>query len=281
MANIVSDASAGDPASRGSQAVPADRGGATAAARPPVIWPGVLIMAIYWSAEIVIARSDMVISAAFMTRMAIWLVVTLAFVIWWLTNRSVPWRDRLRPLGVAILSAVGCVLATRGTLDVLTAIFMGLALMWSAWIGWLIVSRKANERTRRIGLAATIVLVWAGLSLVRVEGVDGHMLPQVHWRWTPTGEQVYLSERARAEDAPAEPVADAPPLVLADGDWPGFRGPGFLVRKCMAKSRPIGANRRPSACGSGASARPGRRSSWWATACSRKSNAAIRRPRCV
>src|SRR5262249_39712188 len=61
------------------------------------------------------------------------------------------------------------------------------------------------------------------------DGVDGAMTASLHWRWTPTAEELYLAERDHAAvQTPAGLVA-APerPLALAAGDWPGFRGGDF------------------------------------------------------
>lgn len=210
-----------------SQPVAMDESEKPAPAKSLRIWPALAIIAAYWAAEAVLLSSDMVISQTFMLRVGLWLLVPLLFLAWWLTRRQLRWSERLTPLAAIVVGAVLCSLVSLETLGVMSVVFLGLPLIWTAWTVWLLISRRASERTRRAGSIATIFLVWAVISLLRVDGIDGRMMPDLHWRWTPTDEQLYLAERKSSEStAPSEETAT--PLVLEAGDWPCFRGPGFL-----------------------------------------------------
>ncbi|MEX0677619.1 MAG: PQQ-binding-like beta-propeller repeat protein [Pirellulales bacterium] len=227
MVKITSEAAPDDHVSR-SKPSPAD-----SPAGPPLrLWPPVLIVAALWIFMGVLNSAlDLVISTNFMLKAAGSVVAALAFLIWWLASRRITWSDKLLPLVVAAAGAVACVMVSLQTLGALGAVFVGVPLVLSVWTVWLLVSRRLSGRTRRIGLVVAILLVWAGVSLVRVDGVDGRMMPSTHWRWTPTAEELYLAERARAGEADvlAAPIAaGAEPLALAVGDWPGFRGPDCL-----------------------------------------------------
>ncbi|MGD9719839.1 MAG: PQQ-binding-like beta-propeller repeat protein [Pirellulales bacterium] len=201
-----------------------------AAAARPRIWPAVVLIGIFWIGQFLLTQSDLVITRAFMINMVLMLLVPLALVVWWLTNRRIPWRHRWTALAAAVAGGIVCVLVTRNTLGAMGAIFIGMMLLWTGWILWLVLSQRAMPRTRYLGLIGTIAAVWAGVSLLRVDGIDGAMRPDLHLRWTPTNEELYIAERAKTlPDKPAaDAPADAPPLVYSAGDWPCFRGPGFL-----------------------------------------------------
>jgi outer membrane protein assembly factor BamB len=200
----------------------------------------VLIVGGYWAYLAALTQVfDLVISSTFMLSVLGCLALTLAFLIWWLASRRISWSERLVAVSVAIAGGTAAVLASMNTMGALGAIFFGLPLLFTIWIVWLLVSRPFSARVRRVGLVAAILLVWASISLVRVDGLDGHMIADVHWRWTPTDEQLYLDELAGQEKATAATLAAGEPLALAPGDWPGFRGPGFLGEQ---EHEPIATN---------------------------------------
>ncbi len=192
------------------------------------VWPAILIVAVFWAGYIALMASDMVISQSFMSLVGVWLVCFLALMGWWLSRRQLSWSERLAAVAVAVLGATLCALVSRETLGVMNAVYFGFPLVWTAWAGWLLFSRKASERTRRVGLLVAILLVWGAVSLLRVDGIDGKMLPSLHWRWTPTDEQLYLAQRKAAKEIAGATADGGTPLVLESGDWPCFRGPGFL-----------------------------------------------------
>ncbi len=208
--------------------VAADASGNQPAVPKLRVWPAVAIIAAYWGAAAALVASDLVISQSFMLQVGLWLAVSLLMLGWWLSRRQLRWSERLMPVAATVVGATLCSLVSLETLGVMSVLFAGMPLVLTAWVAWLVVSRKASEQTRRAGLIVAILLVWAGVSLVRVDGIDGRMQPSMHWRWTPTDEQLYLAERTEASDAADKASDTSEPLVLQDGDWPGFRGPGFL-----------------------------------------------------
>ena len=86
-----------------SQAVP-DGGNSSATTvaadyTPPRVWPGVVIVAGYWSLIVYLMTSDNVISTSFMITAGACLLMTVAFLIWWLAASRMPWTDRLSGRG--------------------------------------------------------------------------------------------------------------------------------------------------------------------------------------
>jgi outer membrane protein assembly factor BamB len=103
-------------------------------------------------------------------------------------------------------------------------LLMTLPWVVTTWTGWLLVARKASAHTRRLGIAVTLVLTWSAFLLIRYEGIHGDGAPVMHWRWTPSAEDLYRAERERRQGQVAIvlPVAS---LAVQPGDWPGLRGP--------------------------------------------------------
>ncbi len=188
-----------------------------------------VIVAGYWACVAIVNLAfDWVISTTFMITAGASLLALLVFGAWWLASRRIPLGVRLVAILAAVCGAVGAVLFSVETLGALGAILTGLPLMLTAWTGWLLATRRIAWPTRRNGLVVVILLVWVGVAMIRVDGVDGKMMPSVHWRWTPTEEEIYLGERAADDQLAAGAAIAGEPLAVAPGDWPGFRGPGGL-----------------------------------------------------
>src|SRR3954464_9293975 len=74
------------------------------------------LMVLFWAIIAVTASVEMPTFNRFMTRMAALIVVGLAFVVWWVFNRRVTWRDRLIVLAAAAASPVLAKLLSDKTL---------------------------------------------------------------------------------------------------------------------------------------------------------------------
>ena len=114
------------------------------------------------------------------------------------------------------------------TMSAMGAIFFGMPLDVHA-VDSVAAGCTLDQRRplRRVGLLAVIVLAWGYISILRIDGIDGGMMPTAHLRWTPTAEEAYLAEKSPVSQ-PSDSPASTEPLSLSAGDWPGFRGPGFL-----------------------------------------------------
>jgi outer membrane protein assembly factor BamB len=148
---------------------------------------------------------------------------------------------------------------------------LGLAL-----VAALAVTRRLSGGPRRAALASAILLACAVFTLFRVGGLNGEGNLDIHWRWTPTPEELMLAQSA---DEPAPPplapeAAAAPDVQPAaptpagaktteksgadpasanmNAAWPGFRGPGrdgvirgVRIDTDWAKSKPVELWRKP------------------------------------
>ena len=199
-------------------------------ARVPRIWPGVLLVAMYWAFVTALGRLDLEISTVFLSTMAASALLLLAFSTWWLTNGTIPRRERFVDFSLYALAGIAVGLLCDPSMGLIGLVFAGVPMVTTAWMaGFALIRRR--ESLRRWSVPVVILLVWSLLTLVRVDGVDGQNQATISYRWSPSKEDRYLEQLAAGRTgAPAEePAAGAEPtagqtLEAAEGDWPEFRG---------------------------------------------------------
>jgi outer membrane protein assembly factor BamB len=197
-----------------------------APARPPRLWPAVALVGLYWAVVVVSYSLELTTFMRFITRLGAAVLLTPAFLVWWWVRRRVRFADRLfgfaAVVGTGVVAAQFCHPSVGGVFGLLIG---GAPIVLTALVGWMVLARVAPAGCQRLGLLAAVTLAWGFLTLIRTDGLDGEQHMAIHWRWTPTAEELVLAEKSRSADAP-RPVAAAAALTLSPGDWPGFRGPG-------------------------------------------------------
>ena len=215
--------------------------------KPLRVWPGVVFGAL---AGLLFFVLPAVSSDAGMIGLIGGLASALAVFVWWLLFSRAPWPERL---GVVALMVVAVTVTYRlvdasiagGAMGFMLTFFsmpaMAVALGMAVFL-----SRHAPASTRRASLVLGVAMACGFFTILRTDGMWNGS-PQLHWRWTPTSEEVLL---AASENAlPAAPVAPtAAPAIAASSDpaaaatpapvalstpaepatpaeWPGFRGP--------------------------------------------------------
>lgn len=189
------------------------------------VWPGVLILLAAAVATVVpglLAPRTMAHFAGFFGGPALGAV---ALVVWWTFAARVRGRDRWVYPALVFVPAV--VLGATVFRKVPVALPFALGAVATVWVLWLVVTPAATASVRRVGLALVLLGAWATIGQLRYDGAGGDLLPAVSWRWQPTAEERFLAEEA-AKPKPA--VAEARPVVVGPGDWPGFRGPNRDAR---------------------------------------------------
>lgn len=138
--------------------------------------------------------------------------------VWWLLFSRAPWSERLG----AIALMVAAVFATRyvvhasirgGMMGMMLPMILAVPAMGVALVVWAAAARRLAAGPRRAALVATILLVCAGFTLIRTDGVLGST-PQITWRWTPTAEDRLLAQTA------SEPLPIAPAGIPAPSAKP-------------------------------------------------------------
>ena len=151
-------------------------------------------------------------------------ICLIAAGLWWVLASGSP--NSARWTVPAVFVGLACVAA----LFVDPSMYLGIPMFgWpiAALLGtaWLYFSRGRNWDVRFRGLFAALTLGWAMTLLVRIDGIDGRVLPQFAWRWTETSEERYLAKLA-ATSLPARKADEVPDeIVSTETDWSGFRGP--------------------------------------------------------
>jgi outer membrane protein assembly factor BamB len=199
------------------------RAAAAEPAKQPRVWPAVVLVGLFWSYDFVLRWLEAEMFTRFLSLLAAVALLALLFTVWWLTNRPIARADRWACLGVAALCGVASGFLSS-KVGVMAWLLMSLPWVVTTWTGWLLLARKASPRTRRLGVMTVLVLTWGAFLLIRFEGLRGDGQAVIHWRWTPSAEDLYRAERQRRE-AEAAVVLPVTELTAQPSDWPGFRGP--------------------------------------------------------
>lgn len=188
---------------------------------PLRLWPGV-------TSAVLIVFSWLALPSLFPDSSAYGMLGAAGFslltLLWWLFFSRAPWRERLVTLG----AMAAALFLTRFLVHKsIAGVGMGFLLyilaipqLMVALVAALVLTRQASVKTRRIAIAAAILLVCGGLQLVRTGGISGAGGSEYAWRWTPTPE-----ERLLALGEKGGKTVDGAALAAGNGDWPGFRGP--------------------------------------------------------
>jgi outer membrane protein assembly factor BamB len=197
-------------------------------AASPRIWPALVLVALYWGVTLVVRSLELLYFVGFLTGMATAAVLTLGFFVWWWTNRRIRLSDRA--LGFCLVLGAGALVEplcdkSIGWFGILTG---ALPMVLTALTLWLLVAGKAPVPWKRLGSAATILLIYGCFTLIRIDGLTAELRANVRPRWSLTAEEQFLAERAQEAanhaQAASTSLVDWSP-VLGPTDWPEFRGP--------------------------------------------------------
>jgi len=195
------------------------------------IWPAAALAAIFWTFYAIAGALDLGNFSTFLMRFGATALLLLLFCIWWLVNRNIPFKERLAALAAAVVGGIVALTILRHPSVVWPALlFYGTPGIITAWILWLLVTRRSSLGFQRLGLYGIPLLFWIASAMVRMEGLSGENYPVFRWRWSPTAEEQFLAHRVRFDAHKAgqrQAEANAEPLVAGPHDWPRFRGPNF------------------------------------------------------
>ena len=175
--------------------------------KPLRLWPGVALAVLL----IMVRLVPIVVLEIMPIAMMGAVVGGLLILLWWLLFSRAPWSERL---GVIVLMIVALFATSRLVHESIAGGAMGfLFYVWAipamgvALVASLVASRRLSIRSRRVSIAAAILLACGMWTLIRTEGVTSDLVgSDFRWRWTPTPEQRLL---AQAADNPPSPVQAA------------------------------------------------------------------------
>jgi outer membrane protein assembly factor BamB len=205
---------------------PAITAGSAVAAPQPArlrLWPGVVIVVLQLLAIFVPEWLSLEPVVQFMAMMFAPMVGGAAIALWWLFASRIRWADRFIVLLVFALCGGAMWLLSHPSVSAggYGLLLYGLPTATTCWVLWLLVTPFLRWPTRRATLLVVFVLAWGYFTLLRVDGVFGDLTSARNWRWTPTAEQEFMAQNPSVTGEGSSTAQ----LKLADGDWPGFRGP--------------------------------------------------------
>ena len=193
--------------------------------RPRLLWP-VAVAALFWAGFFLIRQFELPYFVLFIYSMASAGLLVLLFFAWWWTRRSIPLTSRalgfLAVLGTGALALPLC----DKSVGLFGLLFSGLPTVLTAWTIWMLVARQLGLSYMRLGALVVMALAWVPFTLQRIDGVSGDLHADIHWRWSPSAEDLFKAEMAAHETTrPAATVAAGWNPAVAPTDWIEFRGP--------------------------------------------------------
>ena len=192
----------------------------------PRLWPAVALVAFLWVFRFVLGRVELTTFERFMALMAGQGLVLLLFLVWWLSGRRIrmSWSERFAGLFMVIAINVICERLAHPLMHGMMWLIMVTPIVLTVWTIWWALTRSRSPMVRTGLLAAPIAMTCAVFAMLRMEGLSGEQHVALAWRWSPTREQVYLTELAKRRPATTTNSAGGA-IVARPEDWPGFRGP--------------------------------------------------------
>lgn len=191
-------------------------------------WLGFGLVILFWGAALVTRAMELPFFFRFLFSMAAPATYLIGFTIWWWLHRTISSRERWIAYVLIVGGAFAFSPLTHPSLGIFHELMFGIPLMMSVWTIWMFVAERNQVPYRWAGSLIVILLTWGSSTLLRMEGLDGDLKARLHWRWTPTAEELFLANQ-KTTPAPqktaASPATAAKPAVqLTTGDWPEFRG---------------------------------------------------------
>lgn len=193
--------------------------------RPPLnLKPAIIIVALMWAFVILPGIIVPLTMIHFMSMQFGPILGAVAIAIWWLTSSAYPWRTRWRSLAVAVVTAVGLMLASHSSLTVLLLVY-GLPIALSILVAGLVVTRGMTWHRRRYCAWTAFAITFLVALFFRVGTIDAAFNFSLMSRWTPTAEDEFLATINANASKTANVKAFDLPMDPADDDWAEFRGP--------------------------------------------------------
>jgi outer membrane protein assembly factor BamB len=205
-----------------------ERAAPPAPAKAVRLWPALVLLALYWVAHFIVDPLQKPYFVGFLFNLGSAALLALLCLVWWWTNRRISLRDRLYGSLLIIFGGLIVEPFCHESIGWWGLLMTGLPVVLTAWALWTIMTRKFPPSWRRLGSVFVVALAWGFFTLVRIDGFDSSLRADLHWRWHPSAEELFLATRTHtAKSAPdSQPSHRAGEVIsLRPGDWPAFRGP--------------------------------------------------------
>jgi outer membrane protein assembly factor BamB len=213
--------------------------------------PGIIIVILQWIIAAVIPR---LIPASWTASVGVLggVVCGLALMVWWLFFSRAPRFERWSAI---LLWIFALVVASRFTHESIRTAGQGMLFFAHAinlsslgFMVWVLTCRNLPVVSRRLTMAAALLITCGAGILVRSEGIDGGAGLDLAWRWSQTQEERFLSQvRDEQMGKGIHPI-----LPGEEAKWPGFRGAhrnsvieGMAIETDWTSDPPVEVWRRP------------------------------------
>jgi outer membrane protein assembly factor BamB len=199
------------------------------APREPRLWPGLVLVAIYWIAWGIVTLFMAGTFTQFLTVFWTPMLVGAGILVWWLFFSRLPWGYRVWGLAWLVLGGLAAYALVDKSMK-MGVLMYALPVALSASVLTLAAVGRRPTLPAFLCLAAASILSWGYFTLLRVDGITGALSAQRSWRWTKTAEDFFLEEQrklaASKQTGAATGETEASPveLVASEADWPEFRG---------------------------------------------------------
>lgn len=188
----------------------------------PRVWPGVLLLLASLSLLFVPAFLAERTTTQFTLLMVGAMVASVGGAVWWLGFSRVGWGDRLLALALFLVPAGG--FGVEEMTDApgqppMGVMVYGVPFVFLCWVAGLVAGLPFPPARRSLMYIA-LCLGWVGYGLVRIEGTDGSLVPQLAWRWEKKPENAILDKLGERQTVEVKSGVE-----VAKGDWAEFRGP--------------------------------------------------------
>lgn len=185
------------------------------------LWPLLVLAAIQLAAAAYSYQLAYTLMHVMLGSFLIPMGLTLALFVWWMSSRSIPLKQRLTGLAIAV-AAIAATFLTHSFFDALFLLQLSLPITILGLPVVLLVTRRRPWHRQRLALAALIVGTPLLFIPVRVDGLNGDNTVAMSWRWTQSAEDTLVENlNDKSNSNRIASVSSA----TAQGDWPGFRGP--------------------------------------------------------
>jgi outer membrane protein assembly factor BamB len=206
---------------------PSARSVPTAPAKPVRLWPALSLVTLFWVAFFVVGSVDKFYFYGFLYAMASSGLLALLFFGWWWTFSRIRLLDRFLGFLLIVGGAVGVAPFVDASVGGFGLFLMGLPVVLTVWTLWMLVGRLTALSWFRPASLVVIALSWMCFTLYRTDGANSDLRADMHWRWTPTAEDLFLAKKK--QEAANAGKSEQLSLVgwkpsLDSSDWTEFRG---------------------------------------------------------
>jgi outer membrane protein assembly factor BamB len=189
--------------------------------KPLRLWPGVVIAIILLLIRLGI---PVIIPDGAVIAVLGGVICGLAIFIWWAFFSRAPRTERWGAIVLVILALFITSLLIHESISTggqgMMFFIYAIPVMGIAFLIWAVLTHRLGDKTRRITMLLTILLVSGFWIILKTEGITGDFNPDLQWRWARSPEERLLLQEGDERIKQIHIQSD----LAIKAEWPGFRG---------------------------------------------------------